>query len=135
MLKKIDHIGIAVHSIGEARVFYEEVLGLECLKIEEVAEQKVRTAFFKVGEIHLELLEPTSEDSPVANFLNKRGEGLHHIGYLVTDIEQQIEYAGEKGCEMINKKPVVGAADKLIAFLHPRSSHGVLTEFCCKETK
>lgn len=130
MLKKIDHIGIAVRSIDEARVFYEEVLGLTCEKVEEVAEQKVRTAFFKMGETHLELLEPTSEDSPIAKFLKKRGEGFHHIGYQTSDIEQQLERARQNGCKLINEEPVTGAGNKRIAFLHPKSSLGVLTEFC-----
>lgn len=134
MLKKIDHIGIAVHSIAGASVFYEEVLGLTCERIEEVSEQMVRIAFFKVGETYIELLEPTSEDSPIARFLEQRGEGFHHIGYLVTDIQQQLDLADQKGCKLIHEKPVSGAGNKCIAFLHPKSCQGVLTELCCKET-
>jgi len=130
MLRKIDHIGIAVHSIDEARVFYEQALGLTCDKIEEVAAQKVRTAFFQLGEVHIELLEPTAEDSPIAAFLAKRGEGIHHIAYLSDDLEGQLTRAREHGCRLINEEPVAGAGGKQIAFLHPRSSHGVLTEFC-----
>lgn len=135
MIEKIDHIGIAVHSIAEARIFYEEVLGLTCEKVEEVVEQKVRTAFFRIGETHLELLEPTSKDSPIARFLETRGEGFHHIGYLVNNIEKQLDHATQKGCKLIHEKPVTGAGNKRIAFLHPKSSQGVLTEFCCRETQ
>jgi len=130
MLRKIAHIGIAVHSIDEARAFYEQVLGLTCEKIEEVAAQKVRTAFFRLGELHIELLEPTAEDSPIAQFLKKRGEGIHHIAYQSDDLQGQLEKAGKYGCQLINEEPVVGAGGKLIAFLHPKSSHGVLTELC-----
>ncbi|MFP7754406.1 methylmalonyl-CoA epimerase [Thermodesulfobacteriota bacterium B35] len=130
MLKKIDHIGFAVHSIAEARVFYEQVLGLTCEGIGEVAAQKVRTAFFRLGETCLELLEPTAPDSPVARFLDKRGEGIHHIAYLSDDLERDLERARQQGCTLINPEPVAGAGGKAIAFLHPSSTHGVLTELC-----
>ncbi len=130
MVNKIDHLGIAVHSIAEARVFYENVLGLSCERIEEVESQKVRTAFFTVGDTHIELLEPTGPESPVAKFLDKHGEGIHHIGYLSDDIEQELDQARENGCQLINEEPVAGAGGKRIAFLHPRSTHGVLTEIC-----
>ncbi len=130
MLKKIDHIGIAVHSIQEARFLYEQVLGLACEKIEEVAEQKVRTAFFRLGETRIELLEPTAPDSPVARFLDKKGEGIHHIAYLSDDLEDDLHRAGRQGCTLINPEPIPGAGGKKIAFLHPRSTHGVLTELC-----
>lgn len=133
MVIKIDHLGIAVHSISQARIFYENVLGLTCERIEEVESQKVRTAFFSVGETHIELLEPTDTDSPVAKFLDKHGEGIHHIGYLSDDIEQELDRAEKNGCRLINKEPVVGAGDKRIAFLHPKSTHGVLTEICTKK--
>jgi methylmalonyl-CoA/ethylmalonyl-CoA epimerase len=132
MVQKIDHLGIAVHSIAQARIFYEEVLGLECEKIEEVASQKVRTAFFSVGETHIELLEPTSRESPVAKFLEKHGEGIHHIGYLSDDIDGELDRARKNNCRLINEKPVPGAGGKRIAFLHPKSTHGVLTEICTK---
>jgi len=134
MLKKIDHIGFAVHSIDTARVFYEKVLGLQCERIEEVQTQKVRTAFFTLGETHIELLEPTGPESPVAGFLEKHGEGIHHIGYLCDDIEAQLDRAEKNGCTLINSSPVQGAGGKRIAFLHPKSSHGVLTEICEKKT-
>jgi len=130
MLKKIDHIGIAVHSISEARKFYEDGLGLTCERIEEVASQKVRIAFFTLGETHIELLEPTAPDSPIAVFLEKRGEGIHHIAYLSDSLEQQLQQLKEQGCRLINEHPVTGAGGKKIVFLHPKSTHGVLTELC-----
>ncbi len=130
MLKKIDHIGIAVHSIDQARTFYEQALGLECERIEEVASQKVRTAFFTLGETHIELLEPMDDSSPIAKFLEKRGEGIHHIAYLSDDLATQLEKARESGCMLINEHPVTGAGGKQIAFLHLKSTGGVLTEIC-----
>ena len=133
MVNKIDHLGIAVHSIAQARIFYEDVLGLSCERIEEVESQKVRTAFFTVGDTHIELLEPTDPDSPVARFLDKHGEGIHHIGYLSNDIEQELDRARENGIQLINEEPVAGAGGKRIAFLHPKSTHGVLTEICSKK--
>jgi len=130
MIKKIDHLGIAVTSIDRARKFYEEVLGLACEREEVVASQKVRTAFFTVGDIHIELLEPTSDDSPIAKFLNKNGEGFHHIAYLTDDIDGQLKTAREKGCRLIHETPIEGAGGKQVAFLHPKSTLSVLTEFC-----
>lgn len=130
MLQKIDHLGIAVKSLEAAIAHYEQVMGLECEQIEEIASQKVRTAFFEVGQTHIELLEPTSEDSPIAKFLEKNGEGLHHVAYYTDDIEGQLKKAREAGCRLINTEPVPGAGGKRIAFLHPKSTNGVLTEFC-----
>ncbi len=130
MIEKIDHLGIAVRSIAEARTFYEEVLGLVCEKEEVVASQKVRTAFFTVGEVHIELLEPTSDDSPIAAFLEKKGEGFHHIAYRTDDIDGQLGAAREHGCRLINEAPIPGAGGKQVAFLHPKGTFGVLTEFC-----
>jgi methylmalonyl-CoA epimerase len=130
MLKKIDHIGIAVHSIQQAAAFYEQALGLECERIEEVASQKVRTAFFTLGETHIELLEPMDKSSPIAKFLEKRGEGIHHIAYLSDDLATQLEKAKKSGCVLINEQPASGAGGKQIAFLHPKSTGGVLTEIC-----
>jgi methylmalonyl-CoA epimerase len=130
MVRKIDHIGFAVHSIDRARPFYEKVLGLCCERIEEVPSQKVRTAFFPVGDTHLELLEPMDSDSPVAKFLEKHGEGIHHIGYLTDDLDGELRQAEQNGVQLINAVPVTGAGGKRIAFLHPRSAHGVLTEIC-----
>jgi methylmalonyl-CoA epimerase len=134
MLKKIDHIGIAVHSIEQARVFYEQTLGLVCERIEEVTEQKVKTAFFSLGETHIELLEPTDPASPIAKFLENRGEGFHHIAYLSENLNNQLNSAKKSGCTLINEQPVQGAGNKQIAFLHPRSTGGVLTELCEKKT-
>jgi len=130
MLQKIDHLGIAVRSIAEARKFYEKVLGLPCEGEETVESQKVKTAFFAVGEVHIELLEPTSEESPIAKFLDKNGEGIHHVAYKTDDIVAQISQASENGCRLIHETPIEGAGGKLVAFLHPKSTHGVLMEFC-----
>ena len=130
MLEKIDHLGIAVRSIDETREFYEKVLGLPCEGEETVESQKVKTAFFAVGEVHIELLEPTSEESPIAKFLEKNGEGIHHVAYRTDDIESQIKQAKEGDSRLIHESPIEGAGGKLVAFLHPKSSHGVLTEFC-----
>ena len=133
MLKKIDHLGIAVRSIAAARTFYEKVLGLPCEGEETVESQKVKTAFFAVGEVHIELLEPTSEESPIAKFLEKNGEGIHHVAYRTDDIEGQIRQAKEAGCRLIHETPIEGAGNKLVAFLHPKSTHGVLMEFCSEK--
>ena len=109
MLKKIDHLGIAVRSIEESRKYYEDVLGLICEGIEIVESQKVKTAFFSIGETHLELLEPISDDSPVAKFLETKGEGIHHVAYYTDDIKDQLKKASEAGCRLINNEPVEGA--------------------------
>ena len=130
MLTKIDHLGIAVRSLDESVAYYENALGLRCEHCEEVPSQKVRTAFFTVGETHLELLEPTSPDSPVAKFIEKNGEGIHHVAFATTDIAAQLKGASDAGVKLIHEKPFEGAAGKLVAFLHPKSTHGVLTEFC-----
>ena len=126
----IDHIGIAVRSIEESRKFYEEVLELKCYKIEEVPDQKVRTAFFKVGEVKIELLEPTDPESPVAKFLEKKGPGFHHIGYFVQNVNEAIIVAEARGCQAIDERSRKGADGMDIGFLHPKSTEGVLTEFC-----
>lgn len=133
MLKKIDHLGIAVKSIESARSFYEEVLGLTCDGEEVVESQKVRTAFFRIGETHIELLEPMSDESPIAKFLEKNGEGLHHVAYQTDNIEAQLESARSGNCRLVNETPVPGAGGKQVAFLHPKSTNGVLTEFCSKK--
>ncbi len=130
MITKIDHLGIAVRSLDEAVPYYEKTLGLACEHREEVPSQKVRTAFFTVGDVHLELLEPTSPDSPVAKFIEKNGEGIHHVAFGTTDIVAQLGQAAASGCRLIHDKPFEGAGGKLVAFLHPKSTHGVLTEFC-----
>lgn len=130
MINRIDHLGIAVRSLDESVTYYERALGLRCEHREEVPSQKVRTAFFSVGEVHLELLEPTSPESPIAKFLEKNGEGIHHIAFATTDIATQLKNASAAGVRLIHEVPFEGAAGKLVAFLHPKSTHGVLTEFC-----
>jgi len=132
--KAINHIGIAVRSLDEHRGFYEDTLGATFEGIEEVPDQKVKVGFFLVGPpdaaVRLELLEPTSDDSPIAGFLEKRGEGLHHVAYTVSDIQQRIDALKENGVRMIDETPRDGAHHTRIAFLHPKSSKGVLTELC-----
>jgi methylmalonyl-CoA/ethylmalonyl-CoA epimerase len=131
MLKKIDHLGIAVRSLDEAVPYYEKALGLKCEHREEVPSQKVRTAFFNIGEVHLELLEPTSPESPIAKFLEKNPNGgVHHIAFGTDDIAGQLGQASGAGVKLIHEQPFDGAAGKLVAFLHPKSTFGVLTEFC-----
>ena len=131
MITRIDHLGIAVKSIDEALPYYEKALGLRCEHREEVASQKVRTAFFSAGEVHLELLEPTSPDSPIAKFLEKNPSGgIHHIAFATSDITGQLKQAADTGVKLLHEVPFEGAAGKLVAFLHPKSTFGVLTEFC-----
>ena len=131
MLQRIDHLGIAVRSLEDSIPYYEKALGLKCEHIEEVASQKVRTAFFHVGETHLELLEPTSPESPIAKFLEKNPHGgVHHVAFATDTIDAQLAQAKDAGCQLIHEKPFEGAANKLVAFLHPKSTQGVLTEFC-----
>jgi len=131
MIKKIDHLGIAVRSLDEAVPYYEKALGLKCEHREEVPSQKVRTAFFAVGEVHLELLEPTDPESPIAKFLEKNPSGgIHHIAFGSDNVEEQLKQAAAAGVRLINEKAAEGAAGKLVAFLHPKSTFGVLTELC-----
>ncbi|MCP4753729.1 MAG: methylmalonyl-CoA epimerase [Proteobacteria bacterium] len=133
MIGKIDHIGMAVESLDEAIPYYEKALGFKCEEIEEVPSQKVKTAFFAVGEVHIELLEPTSPDSAVGKFLEKNGPGIHHVAYATDDVQKQLDQAKSAGCRLINESPIDGAGGKLVAFLHPKSTYGVLTEFCSKK--
>lgn len=130
MLQKINHIGIAVQSIDAVIPFYRDQLGMEFLGSEDVPEQKVRVAMLCVGESKIELLEPLSSDSPVAKFLEKSGQGIHHIAYEVEDVQAAIAKLVAEGARMIDEKPRNGAHGSLIAFVHPKSSHGVLTELC-----
>lgn len=130
MITSIDHLGIAVRSLADAVPLYENALGLKCLGREEVPAQKVRTAFFDAGGVHLELLEPTAPDSPIAKFLTERGEGIHHVAFRTDDIAAQLKQAAGAGVRLIHETPFPGAAGKLVAFLHPKSTRGVLTEFC-----
>lgn len=133
MIRKIDHLGIAVKNLEESVAYYEKSLGLKCEHIEEVESQKVRTAFFHCGEVHLELLEATSEESPIAKFIEKNGEGIHHIAFDTDDIQGQLKQAADSGVRLIHEVPFEGAANKMVAFLHPKSTHGVLTEFCTEK--
>lgn len=126
----IEHIGIAVKSLDEAIPFYEKVFGLKCYNIEEVADQKVKTAFFKVGETKIELLESTDTEGPIGKFIEKRGEGVHHIAFAVSDIEKRLKEVEAAGVRLIDHSPRKGAEGLDIAFLHPKSTFGVLTEFC-----
>ena len=131
----IEHLGIAVKNLEESIRYYEKVLGLTCYNIEEVADQKVKTAFFKVGQTKIELLESTSPDGPIGKFIAKKGEGIHHIAFAVEKIEGALKEAGDKGVQLIDQTPRMGAEGLSIAFLHPKSTHGVLTELCEDKNK
>ena len=128
--KYIEHIGIAVKNLAEAIAYYENVLGLKCYKIEEVKDQKVKTAFFKVGETKIELLETTDPEGPVGKFIEKRGEGIHHIAFAVNNLLESLKEVEAKGIKLIDNTPKKGAEGFDIAFLHPKSTLCVLTEFC-----
>ena len=130
MPKKISHIGIAVTSIEESTPFYRDVLGMEFEGAEVVAEQKVKVAFFVIGETRIELLEPTGPDSPVAKFIEKSGPGIHHIAYEVDDLVERLAALKEQGVRLVDEVPRTGAHQTSIAFLHPKASGGVLTELC-----
>ncbi len=129
-LTHIEHIGIAVRSLEESIPFFEEVLGLKCYATEEVKDQKVKTAFFKIGDTKIELLESTDPEGPVGRFIEKRGPGLHHLAFAVENIESALEEAEQKGVKLIDKKPREGAEGLDIAFLHPLTTFGILTELC-----
>jgi len=129
-VKAVNHIGIAVRSINGQRSFYEETLGAVFEGVDEVADQKVRVGFFRIGDVRLELLEPTDPTSTVAAFLDKRGEGLHHVALTVESLEARIAELKQSGVRMIDDVPRPGAHHMRIAFLHPKSTFGVLTELC-----
>lgn len=128
----IEHIGIAVADLKNSISFYEKVFGLKCYNIEEVEDQKVRTAFFMIGQTKLELLEPTDPDGPIGKFIEKRGEGIHHIAFAVDNIADQLKHAEKEGVRLIDAIPRKGAEGLDIAFLHPKSTSGVLIEICEK---
>ncbi|MGD9567999.1 MAG: methylmalonyl-CoA epimerase [Sedimentibacter sp.] len=130
MVQKVDHIGIAVKNLEESLKFYEAALGLKPVGTEVVAEQKVKVAFLPTGDSEIELLEATSEDSPIAKFIEKNGEGVQHIAYRVENVETAIAEMKEKGIRMIDEKPRYGAGGAKIAFCHPKSTGGVLIELC-----
>lgn len=132
LIKKIDHIAVAVKSIDEAARFYTEVLGLALSAPEEVAEQQTRVAFVQIGEVRIELVEPMSDDSPVAKFIERRGQGIHHICYETGDIEATLEALKEKDVPLIDQTPRIGAHEARIAFVHPKGVSGVLTELSQK---
>lgn len=126
----IEHIGIAVKSLDKAIPFYEKVFGLKCYAIEEVADQKVKTAFFKVGDTKIELLESTDSEGPIGKFIEKKGEGIHHMAFAVEGLDECLKEAEAQGVRLIDKQPRKGAEGLNIAFLHPKSTFGVLTELC-----
>jgi methylmalonyl-CoA/ethylmalonyl-CoA epimerase len=129
-MNKLEHIGIAVNNLEESNRLFERLLGVAHYKIEEVASEGVRTSFFKVGDIKIELLEATKPESPIAKFIEKRGEGIHHLAFATPNIEQQISNTKEAGFTLLNETPKEGADNKLIAFLHPKTTNGVLIELC-----
>ena len=134
-LTHIEHIGIAVKNLDESIKYYENVLGLKCYSIEEVKDQKVKTAFFKVGETKIELLESTAPDGPIGKYIEKKGEGIHHIAFHTKDLQQVLNEVDDKGVRLIDSEPRKGAEGLDIAFLHPKSTGGVLTELCEDKTK
>lgn len=133
-MEKLEHIGIAVKDLDKANQLFEALLGSNHYKIEEVASEGVRTSFFNVGGVKIELLEATNPDSPIAKFIEKRGEGIHHLAFEVKDIDQEIMNYQEKGFTLINSAPKAGADNKRICFLHPKSTQGVLVELCQEVT-
>ncbi|HKL33097.1 MAG TPA: methylmalonyl-CoA epimerase [Tangfeifania sp.] len=132
-ISHIEHIGIAVNSLDEAIPFYENMLGLKCYAVEEVADQKVKTAFFMVGETKIELLESTDPEGPIGKFIEKKGPGIHHLAFATNNVDESLSELEEKGVRLIDKKGRKGAEGLNIGFLHPKSTMGVLTEICGKE--
>lgn len=133
-MNKIEHIGIAVSNLDDAIQTYEKLLGTPCYKQETVESEGVKTAFFQVGESKIELLEATREDSPIAKFIEKKGQGIHHIAFDVTDIHSSMTRLQSEGFQLLNEIPKNGADNKLVAFLHPKSANGVLVELCQEKT-
>ncbi len=134
-LTHIEHIGIAVKNLDESIRFYEDVLGLACYAVEEVKDQKVKTAFFKLGDTKIELLESTDPGGPIGKFIEKKGEGVHHLAFAVDGIEKALVTLQEKGIQLVDQQPRKGAEGLDIAFLHPKSTGGVLTELCEDKNK
>ena len=131
-ISHIEHVGIAVRDLDVSITYYEKILGLKCYAIEEVKDQNVKTAFFMVGQTKLELLETIDPEGPIGKFIEKRGEGIHHIAFAVDKLQEALTEAEAKGVQLIDKTPRLGAEGLHIAFLHPRSTGGVLTELCTK---
>ena len=129
-MNKVEHIGIAVKSLKDSEKIFQDILGAESYKMEAVKSESVNTLFYQLGETKIELLEATSDDSPIAKFIEKKGQGIHHIAFHVDDIQGKIDELKEKGYKMIHDVPKGGADDKIIAFMHPKSSNGVLVELC-----
>ncbi|RMG78656.1 MAG: methylmalonyl-CoA epimerase [Bacteroidetes bacterium] len=129
-MQKVEHIGIAVNNLKEAVKKYEMLLQTVCYKTEEVEGEGVKTAFFQVGETKIELLEATKPESPIAKFIEKRGEGIHHIAYAVDDIKKEMERLKKEGFQLLNEEPKKGADNKWVCFVHPKTAAGVLTELC-----
>ncbi|MBI1937848.1 MAG: methylmalonyl-CoA epimerase [Ignavibacteriales bacterium] len=134
-LTHIEHIGIAVKNLDDSIKYYENVLGLKCYAVEEVKDQKVKTAFFMIGQTKIELLESTEPDGPVGKFIEKKGEGIHHIAFAASNLKDTLKEVEAKGVQLIDKEPRRGAEGLNIAFLHPKSTYGVLTELCEKPAK
>jgi len=132
-ISHIEHIGIAVENLEESIKYYEQVLGMKCYSIEEVVDQKVKTAFFLVGDTKIELLESTSPDGPIGKFIEKKGQGIHHIAFAAPDATKALKTAEERGVLLVDKVSRKGAEGLNIGFLHPKSTHGVLTELCSKK--
>ena len=130
MLKKVEHIGIAVKNLENSNALFKKLFGEEHYKIEKVESEGVSTSFFMLGETKIELLEATSSESPIAKFIEKKGEGIHHLAYSVDDIHAEMKRLKEEGFELINQAPKEGADNKLICFLHPKSTNGILVELC-----
>ncbi len=129
----IEHIGIAVNSLEEAIPYYEKILGLKCYAIEEVADQKVKTAFFKVGDTKIELLESTDPQGPIGKFIEKKGQGIHHLAFAVDNVNEALAQASGNGIQLVDQTARKGAEGLNIGFLHPKSTLGVLTEFCSEK--
>ena len=129
-MNKIEHLGIAVRNIEESALIYEKLLGSACYKTEEVESEGVKTAFFQIGDSKIELLQATNDDSPIAKFIAKKGPGIHHIAFDVTDIKSEIKRLQAEGFDLIHETPKDGADNKIIAFLHPKSTDGILVELC-----
>lgn len=134
-MRKIEHLGVAVSNLEDAIVLYEKLLSTPCYKIEEVGSEFVKTAFFKVGESKIELVAATSPESTIAKYIEKRGEGIHHIAFDVENIEKEIERLEKEGFQLIQRTPKNGADNKIIAFLHPKSTNGMLVELCQERKK
>lgn len=130
MFKKVEHIGIAIKNLDESQELFERLFGKEAYKVEAVESEGVKTLFFQLGETKIELLEASRPDSPIAKFIEKKGEGIHHIAYDVEDIHAEIERLKQEGFQVLNETPKAGADNKLVAFLHPKSTNGVLVELC-----